>query len=95
MVKLFYLMPGAANDGGEDSPGGVITGETGLAHAGAIVHNQSGDVLVTHVDLLKAEVSEEKRWGKMQSPLRPRAICAVGQSKERVLNVLTRVTCQD
>jgi len=43
-------VPGAAHNGGEDSPGGVITSEAGLAHAGAIVHNQSGDVLVTHVD---------------------------------------------
>lgn len=41
-------MAGAANNGGEDSPGGVITGETGLAHAGAIVNNKSGCVLVTH-----------------------------------------------
>ena len=42
-------MPGASNDGGEDSPGGVITGKAGLAHAGAIVDNQSGNVLVTHL----------------------------------------------
>merc|ERR1712038_1000847 len=28
------LVPWATNDGWEDSPGGVITGETGLAHAG-------------------------------------------------------------
>merc|ERR1712226_1052416 len=44
------LVPWATNDGGEDSPGGVITGETGLAHAGAIVNDQSGCVLVTHLD---------------------------------------------
>merc|ERR1711974_114938 len=31
------LMAWASNDGGEDSPGGIISGETGLAHAGAIV----------------------------------------------------------
>merc|ERR1719330_1959658 len=43
------LVTGTANDGGEDSPGGVITGETGLAHAGAIVNNQSGGIFVTHV----------------------------------------------
>ena len=41
-------MPGASNDGGEDSPGGVVTGEAGLAHAGAIVDDKSGNVLVTH-----------------------------------------------
>merc|ERR1712209_11603 len=28
------LMAGTADNGGEDSPGGVITGETGFAHAG-------------------------------------------------------------
>merc|ERR1719381_246811 len=43
------LVPWATNDGGEYSPGGVITGETGLAHAGAIVNDQSGCVLVTHL----------------------------------------------
>jgi len=42
------LVAGASNNGGEDSPGGVITGETGLAHAGAIVNNQSSNVFVTH-----------------------------------------------
>ena len=42
------LMPGASNDGREDSPGGVITGEAGLAHAGAIVNDKSSNVLVTH-----------------------------------------------
>merc|ERR1740129_482763 len=34
------LVTGTANDGGEDSPGGVITGETGLAHAGAIIYDK-------------------------------------------------------
>lgn len=41
-------MPGAADDGGEYSPRGVISGETGLAHAGAIVHNESGNIVVAH-----------------------------------------------
>ena len=45
---FFYLVPGASNNGGEDSPGGVITGKAGLAHAGAIVHNKGSNVLVTH-----------------------------------------------
>jgi hypothetical protein len=45
-------MAGASNNGGEDSPGGVITGETGLAHAGAIVDNQSSNILVTHDERL-------------------------------------------
>merc|ERR1719220_2993782 len=40
---------GTSNDGGEDGPGGVVSGEAGLAHAGAIVTDQSGNVLVTHL----------------------------------------------
>merc|ERR1711883_46328 len=43
------LMSGASNDGWEDSPGGVITGETSLAHAGAIVDDKSSSIFVTHV----------------------------------------------
>merc|ERR1712036_172054 len=43
------LVAGAAHDGGEDGAGSVVTGKAGLAHAGAIVNNQSGNVLVTHV----------------------------------------------
>merc|ERR1719293_512983 len=43
------LVAGAADDGGEDGPGGVISGESSLAHAGAIVNNKSGNVLVTHI----------------------------------------------
>merc|ERR1711920_188199 len=44
------LVAGTANNGGEDGSGSVISGETGLAHAGAIVNNKSSNVLVTHVD---------------------------------------------
>ena len=32
-------MSWSADDGGEHSPGGIVSGETGLAHPGAIVHN--------------------------------------------------------
>jgi len=53
-------MPRATNNGGEDSPGGVITGKAGLAHAGTIVHNKSGNVLVTHGDLKLVEVKVKK-----------------------------------
>merc|ERR1712014_310925 len=45
------LVAGASNDGGEDSPGGIISGETGFAHAGAIVNDKSGGIFVTHVVL--------------------------------------------
>merc|ERR1712213_86975 len=44
------LMAWASNNRGEDSPGGIISGETGLAHAGAIVNDKSGGIFVTHVD---------------------------------------------
>merc|ERR1711905_25570 len=53
------LVAGAADDGGEDGPGGVVSSEAGLAHAGAIVANKSSNVLVTHlvfVDLLVASL---------------------------------------
>ena len=56
-----YLVPWATNDGGEDSPGGVITGETGLAHAGAIVNDQSGCVFVTHLEFVLSQGLGRKR----------------------------------
>ena len=42
------LVAGAANDGGEDGAGRIVAGEAGLAHAGAVVDDQSGNILVTH-----------------------------------------------
>merc|ERR1712026_528497 len=45
------LVAGTSNNGGEDSPGGIITGETSLAHAGAIVNDKSSNVFVTHVGI--------------------------------------------
>jgi hypothetical protein len=44
-------MPGAADDGREDGTGGVVSGEAGLAHAGAVVNDQSSNLVVTHLDL--------------------------------------------
>merc|ERR1712051_1030398 len=46
------LVSWASNNRWEDSSWGVISGETGFAHAGAIVYNQSGYVFVTHFVLL-------------------------------------------
>merc|ERR1711973_341092 len=43
------LVTGASNNGGEDSPGGVVSSESSLAHAGAIVNDKSGSIFVTHV----------------------------------------------
>merc|ERR1719192_580276 len=42
------LVAGAANNGGEDSSGSVISGKSSLTHAGAIVHNKSGNFVITH-----------------------------------------------
>jgi hypothetical protein len=45
------LVSWASNNGGEDSPGGVITGKSSFAHAGAIVNDKSSYVFVTHLGL--------------------------------------------
>merc|ERR1719341_445937 len=50
------LVTGMANDGGEDGAGSVISGETGLAHAGAIVDDQSSNVFVTHLVVVLVEL---------------------------------------
>merc|ERR1712056_131915 len=42
------LVAGASNNGREDSPGGIVSSETGFAHAGAIVNDKSGSIFVTH-----------------------------------------------
>merc|ERR1712106_281953 len=42
------LVTGTANNGWEDSPGGVITSESSFAHAGTIVNDKSGGIFVTH-----------------------------------------------
>ena len=41
-------MTGTANNGWEDSPGGIVSGKPGLAHAGPVVHDQSRNFIVTH-----------------------------------------------
>jgi len=40
------MMAGSADDGREDSARSIITGETGLAHTGAIVNDESGNFLL-------------------------------------------------
>merc|ERR1712018_272026 len=42
------LMAWTSNNGGEDSPGGIISSETSLAHARAIVNDKSSSIFVTH-----------------------------------------------
>jgi len=44
-----YLMARASDDRGEYGPGGIISGESGLAHAGAVVDHKSRDLVVTHL----------------------------------------------
>ena len=61
-LKFTHLVAGATNNGGEDSPGGVITGETGFAHAGAIVNDKSSNVFVTHVGI--EAVSRTGDWSE-------------------------------
>merc|ERR1712241_206917 len=55
------LMSWASDDGGEDSPGGVVAGEASLAHAGAIVNDQSSNVFVTHLEVGLSCCWQEKR----------------------------------
>merc|ERR1740128_860543 len=43
------LVTGTANNGREDSTGSVISCESSLAHAGAIVTDKSSNVFVTHL----------------------------------------------
>lgn len=44
-------MSGSADDGWEDGSWGIVSGEAGFAHAGTIIHNKSGNFVVTHVYL--------------------------------------------
>ena len=42
-------MPGASDNGREDGSGSVIPGEPSFTHARAVVNDQSGNIVVTHV----------------------------------------------
>jgi hypothetical protein len=50
--EFLYLVARTADNGGEDGTRGVISGESSLAHTGSVVHNQSRNIVVTHVDEL-------------------------------------------
>merc|ERR1712107_932915 len=39
------LVAGPPHDGGEDGSGSIISGESGFAHTGSIVNNQSGNLV--------------------------------------------------
>merc|ERR1719508_341916 len=45
------LVARTSNNGGEDSTGSIISSETSLAHAGAIVTDKGSNVFVTHLGL--------------------------------------------
>merc|ERR1740128_539888 len=45
------LVTGTADNGGKDSAGSIISSETSLAHARAIVTDQGSNVFVTHLEL--------------------------------------------
>jgi len=40
------MVAGTSDNGREDSTGSVITGETGFAHAGTIVNNESSNLII-------------------------------------------------
>merc|ERR1711944_167809 len=44
------LVARPSHNGGENGPGGVVAGKSSLAHAGAIVNNQSCNLVVTHLE---------------------------------------------
>merc|ERR1719483_1485808 len=47
------LVAGASNNGWEDGTWSIISSETSLAHAGAIVTDKSSNVFVTHIVLVE------------------------------------------
>ena len=55
------LVARATHDGGEDGAGSVVAGEPGLAHAGAVVNHQRGNLVVTHLRRLESVGGEYER----------------------------------
>jgi hypothetical protein len=49
-------MARTTNDGREDSAGSIVSSKTGFAHTGTIVHNQRGNLVVTHFGLIKVKL---------------------------------------
>merc|ERR1712172_72970 len=45
------LVTGTTDDGGEDSSGSVISGKSSFAHSGSVVNNESGNIIVTHLEV--------------------------------------------
>ena len=57
-------MARAANNGGKDSSGSIISSKASFAHARSIVDNKSSNVLVTHfvLDFLRFLQASQSRW---------------------------------
>merc|ERR1719369_620107 len=47
------LMTGTSDNGGKDGTGCIIPSKASFAHTGSIVHNKSGNIVVTHFVELK------------------------------------------
>ena len=56
-IIIKYLMSWSPHDGGKHGPRRIVTGETGFAHAGPIVDNESSNVFVAH----------DENWGSVGS----------------------------
>jgi hypothetical protein len=60
------LVAGSANDGGEDGAGCVVTGESGLAHAGAIVDYECSNIFVSHCFDFGSTFRLDNKWQKFK-----------------------------
>jgi len=45
-------MARSSDDGRKHGTWGIVSSETGFAHTGAIVNDQSGNVVITHFEFL-------------------------------------------
>lgn len=55
-----YLVTGAADDGGEDGPGGIVSGEASLHQTGAVVAHECGSLIVVTHDGFCVERKEKR-----------------------------------
>lgn len=55
-----YLVTGAADDGGEDGPGGIVSGEASLHKTGAVVAHECGSLIVVTHDGFCVERKEKR-----------------------------------
>lgn len=55
-----YLVTGAADDGGEHGPGGIVSGEASLHQAGTVVAHKGGSlIVVTHGGFYERQPDED------------------------------------